>query len=92
MCTVDHDSFRTFDDVEFQYSLPDRCVHVLTKDCTKNNSFLVLVSKEAGKPHQKIIELFVQKQKIRVEYISNGSYQIQVCPFVFLSPSKPVLN
>ncbi|CAH3178702.1 unnamed protein product, partial [Porites lobata] len=78
VCTVDHDSFRTFDDVEFQYSLPDRCVHVLTKDCTKNNSFLVLVSKEAGKPHQKVIELFVQRQKIRVEYISNGSYQIQI--------------
>lgn len=78
VCTVDHDTFKTFDDVEFQYSLPDRCMHVLTKDCSKNNTFMVLVSKETEKPDKKIIEIFVEKQKIRIEHLNDGRYQIQV--------------
>lgn len=70
--------FKTFDDVELQYSLPNRCVHVLTKDCTKNNTFMVLISKEPEKPDKKIIEIFVEKEKIRIEPLENGRYQIQV--------------
>lgn len=77
VCTVDHDTLKTFDDVEIQYSLPDRCMHVLAKDCTKNSSFLVLMSKETQHSDDKIIEIFVEKDKIRIERLKGG-YQIQV--------------
>lgn len=84
VCTVDHDTFKTFDDVEMQYSLPDRCKHVLAKDCTKNNTFMVLISKETENTDTKIIEIFVEKEKIRIEYLDKGRYQIQVgCSLVF---------
>lgn len=75
---MDHDSFKTFDDVEFQYSLPGRCTHVLAKDCTKNNVFMVLMSKETEIPDKKVIEIFVENQKIRIEHLLEDRYQIQV--------------
>ena len=75
---MDHDSFKTFDDVEFQYSLPGHCKHVLVKDCTKNNTFMVLISKETEVPDKKVIEIFVEKEKIRIEHLVDGKYQIQV--------------
>lgn len=78
VCTVDHDSFKTFDDVEFQYSLPGHCTHVLAKDCTKNNVFMVLMSKETEIPDNKVIEIFVEREKIRIEHLVEGRYQIQV--------------
>ena len=40
---------------------------------------MVLMSKEAEKPDKRIIEIFVEKEKIRIEYMDNGRYQIQVC-------------
>ncbi|KAL9951821.1 hypothetical protein ACROYT_G044556 [Oculina patagonica] len=88
VCTVDHDTFKTFDDVELQYSLPDRCVHVLTKDCTKNNTFTVLISKETEQPEKKIIEIFVEKEKIRIEHLEDGRYQIQVNGEIIDMPKK----
>lgn len=75
---MDHDSFKTFDDVEFQYSLPGHCTHVLAKDCTKNNVFMVLLSKETEMPDKKVIEIFVEREKIRIEHLVEGRYQIQV--------------
>ncbi|XP_074612059.1 vitellogenin-2-like isoform X3 [Acropora palmata] len=78
VCTVDYDTFRTFDGVEFQYSSPLRCPHILAKDCVAN-SFMVLLSKEANASGNKIVEIFVEKQKIRAEYLrDHGIYQIQV--------------
>ena len=75
---MDYDTFKTFDNVEFQYSLPHRCAHVLAKDCV-NNTFMVLLSKEAENPDDKIVEIFVEKEKIRIEYLpDDGRYQIQV--------------
>ena len=75
---MDHDSFKTFDDVEFQYLLPGQCAHVLAKDCTKNNAFMVLVSKETAIPDKKVIEIFVENQKIRIEHLKGDRYQVQV--------------
>ena len=80
VCTVDYDTFRTFDGVEFQYSSPLQCPHVLAKDCA-GESFMVLLSKEANASGNNIVEIFVEKQKIRAEYVHDGSYQIQVWIF-----------
>lgn len=89
---MDYDTFRTFDGVEFQYSSPLRCPHILAKDCV-GNSFMVLLSKETNASGNKIVEIFVEKQKIRAEYLRDGTYQIQVwILFSFLGVSGMELN
>ena len=90
---MDYDTFRTFDGVEFQYSSPLRCPHILAKDCV-GNSFMVLLSKEANASGNKVVEIFVEKQKIRAEYLPDrGIYQIQVwILFSFLGVSGMELS
>ena len=89
---MDYDTFRTFDGVEYHYSSPLRCPHILAKDCT-GNSFMVLLSKEASASGNKVVEIFVEKQKIRAEYLRDGIYQIQVwILFSFLAVSRMELN
>jgi len=39
---------------------------------------MVLMSKEAEKLDEKVIEIFVEKEKIRIEHLADGHYQIQV--------------
>ncbi|CAH3156874.1 unnamed protein product [Pocillopora meandrina] len=78
VCTVEQDTLKTFDDVEIQHTLPDRCMHVLAKDCTKNNSFIVLMSKDTRHPDKKIIEILVEQEKIRIAHLGSAGYQIQV--------------
>lgn len=39
---------------------------------------MVLISKETEQPDKKIIEIFVEKEKIRIEHLEDGRYQIQV--------------
>lgn len=77
VCTVDYNTYSTFDGVEFQYSSPRGCPHILAKDCA-NNSFMVLLSKEDDKTDDQIVEIFVDSHKIRVKYLKEGHYQIQV--------------
>lgn len=83
VCTVEQDTLKTFDDVEIQHTLPDRCMHVLAKDCTKNNSFIVLMSKDTRHPDKKIIEIFVEQEKIRIAHLGSAGYQIQVRIYIF---------
>lgn len=83
VCTVEQDTLKTFDDVEIQHTLPDRCMHVLAKDCTKNNSFIVLMSKDTRHPDKKIIEILVEQEKIRIAHLGSAGYQIQVRIYIF---------
>jgi len=39
---------------------------------------MVLMHKEIGKLDEKVIEIFVEKEKIRIEHLVEGHYQIQV--------------
>ena len=39
---------------------------------------MVLMSKETEIPDKKVIEVFVEKEKIRIEHLVDGKYQIQV--------------
>lgn len=39
---------------------------------------MVLMSKETEIPDKKVIEIFVEKEKIRIEHLVDGKYQIQV--------------
>lgn len=54
---------------------------------------MVLLSKEASASGNKVVEIFVEKQKIRAEYLRNGIYQIQVwILFSFLGVGRMELN
>lgn len=54
---------------------------------------MVLLSKETNASGNKIVEIFVEKQKIRAEYLRDGTYQIQVwILFSFLGVSGMELN
>ena len=39
---------------------------------------MVLVSKETATPDKKVIEIFVENQKIRIEHLEEDRYQVQV--------------
>ena len=39
---------------------------------------MVLMSKETEIPDKKVIEIFVENQKIRIEHLAEDRYQIQV--------------
>lgn len=82
---MEQDTLKTFDDVEIQHTLPDRCMHVLAKDCTKNNSFIVLMSKDTRHPDKKIIEILVEQEKIRIAHLGSAGYQIQVRIYIFFN-------
>lgn len=55
---------------------------------------MVLLSKEANASGNKVVEIFVEKQKIRAEYLrDHGIYQIQVwILFSFLGVSGMELS
>nr|AFH56436.1 vitellogenin [Parvulastra exigua] len=80
-CTYNHTGkFLTYDKVPFHYNLTGSCPHVLTKDCSPNKRFTVLVQ-NTRQPDQKvrtnpIVTVFIDNHK--VELITKNNDEVQV--------------
>ncbi|XP_048395617.2 vitellogenin-like [Stegostoma tigrinum] len=68
-CIAENDTVRSFDEVELRSSLPNRCYHVLTQDCSETPNFILLMRR--GKPNQQLkeIKLVLAKNNTSIEAI-----------------------
>ncbi|XP_077981899.1 vitellogenin-like [Glandiceps talaboti] len=73
-CTIDKNNvFKTFDNVTFNYEMPGSCLHVLVKDCSLEERFLVLVQNQilhhpdnSEKKNYKKVIAYVDDNKIEL--------------------------
>ncbi|XP_078656549.1 vitellogenin-6-like [Branchiostoma floridae x Branchiostoma belcheri] len=64
-CKVEHDKIKTFDDVEYKYEL-SKCEHILAKDASPEERFMVLISKKEEQKPENILKVFLEGKKIEL--------------------------
>ncbi|XP_074858737.1 vitellogenin-2-like [Carettochelys insculpta] len=76
-CSVSQNMITTFDEVEFNYSMPANCYHVLAQDCSPELKFLVMMKKVEESPDLKAINVKLASHEIDM-YPSNGRIQLMI--------------
>uniref|UniRef100_A0A8C3NYR6 Phosvitin n=1 Tax=Cyanoderma ruficeps TaxID=181631 RepID=A0A8C3NYR6_9PASS len=74
-CTVFQNKITTFNGVEFMYSMPANCYHVLVQDCSPELKFLVMVKRESA--DLTAINVRLASHVIDM-YVSNGLIQLKI--------------
>ncbi|NXN97023.1 VIT2 protein, partial [Rhinopomastus cyanomelas] len=76
-CSVSQNTITTFNRVEFNYSMPAKCYHVLVQDCSPELKFLVMI-KRLEEPAD-LIAINVRLASHEVDmYVSNGLLQLKI--------------
>ncbi|NXI88115.1 VIT2 protein, partial [Rhipidura dahli] len=74
-CTVFQNKITTFNGVQFNYSMPANCYHVLVQDCSPELKFLVMVKRLKAD----LISINVRLASHEVDmYVSNGLIQLKI--------------
>ncbi|NXY14819.1 VIT2 protein, partial [Atrichornis clamosus] len=76
-CTVFQNKITTFNGVEFNYSMPVRCYHVLVQDCSPELKFLVLVKRLEESADLTAINVRLASHEVDM-YVSNGFIQLKI--------------
>ncbi|XP_041277566.1 vitellogenin-2-like [Onychostruthus taczanowskii] len=76
-CTVFQNKITTFNGVEFNYSMPAKCYHVLLQDCSPELKFLVTVKRLEESADLTAINVKVANHEIDM-YVSDGFIQLKV--------------
>ncbi|NWZ33882.1 VIT2 protein, partial [Brachypodius atriceps] len=76
-CTVLQNKISTFNGVEFYYSMPANCYHVLVQDCSPELKFLVMVKRLEGSADLTEINVRLASHVIDM-YVSNGLIQLKI--------------
>ncbi|CAH1244184.1 Hypp7221 [Branchiostoma lanceolatum] len=71
-----NDKIRTFDDVEYKYKL-SKCDHILAKDASPEEKFMVLVNKPEERKPEKTVKVFIKSTKIELR-VPRGSSSEEV--------------
>ncbi|XP_014794538.1 PREDICTED: vitellogenin-2-like [Calidris pugnax] len=76
-CSVFQNTITTFNGVEFNYSMPTNCYHVLVQDCSPELKFLVMMKRL--EESDDIIAVNVRLASHEVDmYVSNGLIQLKI--------------
>ncbi|NXK28144.1 VIT2 protein, partial [Arenaria interpres] len=76
-CSVFQNTITTFNGVEFNYSMPTNCYHVLVQDCSPELKFLVMMKRL--EESDDIIAINVRLASHEVDmYVSNGLIQLKI--------------
>ncbi|NXG57947.1 VITA2 protein, partial [Hemiprocne comata] len=67
-CSVSHNKITTFNEVQFNYTMPANCYHILAQDCSPDLRFLVMMKNADEATDLKAIN------------IKFGSHEIDMCP------------
>ncbi|NWV08012.1 VIT2 protein, partial [Ptilonorhynchus violaceus] len=76
-CTVLQNKITTFNGVEFNYSMPANCYHVLVQDCSPELKFLVMVKRLEESGDLKAINVRLASHEVDM-YVSNGLIQLKI--------------
>ncbi|XP_064284522.1 vitellogenin-2-like isoform X2 [Passer domesticus] len=76
-CTVFQNKITTFNGVEFNYSMPAKCYHVLLQDCSPELKFLVTVKRLEESADLTTINVKVADHEIDM-YVSDGFIQLKI--------------
>ncbi|NWH83803.1 VIT2 protein, partial [Aegithalos caudatus] len=76
-CTVFQNKITTFNGVEFRYSMPANCYHVLVQDCSPELKFLVMVKRLEESADLTAINVRLASHEVDM-YVSNGLIQLKI--------------
>ncbi|XP_068879092.1 vitellogenin-2-like isoform X3 [Aphelocoma coerulescens] len=76
-CTVFQNKITTFNGVQFNYSMPANCYHVLVQDCSPELKFLVMVKRLKESADLKAINVRLASHEVDM-YVSNGLIQLKI--------------
>ncbi|NXQ63040.1 VIT2 protein, partial [Anthoscopus minutus] len=76
-CTVFQNKITTFNVIEFNYSMPANCYHVLVQDCSPELKYLVLAKRLEGSAELTAISVRVAGHEVDM-YVSNGLIQLKI--------------
>ncbi|NXN12818.1 VIT2 protein, partial [Indicator maculatus] len=76
-CSVFQNVITTFNGVEFNYSMPANCYHILVQDCSPELKFLVMMKIPEESADLKAINVRVASHEVDM-YVSNGLIQLKV--------------
>ncbi|NWH20510.1 VIT2 protein, partial [Grus americana] len=76
-CSVFQNTITTFNGVEFNYSMPANCYHVLVQDCSPELKFLVMIRRPEESADLTAINVRLASHEVDM-YISNGLVQLKI--------------
>ncbi|NWI86806.1 VIT2 protein, partial [Pitta sordida] len=76
-CSVLQNTITTFNGVEFNYSMPANCYHVLVQDCSPELKFLVMMKRLEDSADFTAINVKLASHEVDM-YVSNGLIQLKI--------------
>ncbi|XP_021382593.2 vitellogenin-2 [Lonchura striata] len=76
-CTVFQNKITTFNGVEFNYSMPANCYHVLVQDCSPELKFLVMVKRLEESADLTAVNVRLASHEVDM-YVSDGLIQLKI--------------
>ncbi|NXP27279.1 VIT2 protein, partial [Scytalopus superciliaris] len=76
-CSVFQNTITTFNGVEFNYSMPVDCYHVLVQDCSPELKFLVMMKRLEESADLTAINVRLASHEVDM-YVSNGLIQLKI--------------
>ncbi|NXP05893.1 VIT2 protein, partial [Thinocorus orbignyianus] len=76
-CSVFQNTITTFNGVEFNYSMPANCYHVLVQDCSPELKFLVMMKRLEESADLTAVNVRLASHEVDM-YVSNGLIQLKI--------------
>ncbi|XP_010084431.1 PREDICTED: vitellogenin-2-like [Pterocles gutturalis] len=76
-CSVFQSTITTFNGVEFNYSMPANCYHVLVQDCSPELKFLVMMKRPEESTDLTAVNVRLASHEVEM-YVSNGLIQMKI--------------
>ncbi|NXI97384.1 VIT2 protein, partial [Psophia crepitans] len=76
-CSIFQNTITTFNGVEFNYSMPANCYHVLVQDCSPELKFLVIMKRLEESADLTAINVRLASHEVDM-YVSNGLIQLKI--------------
>ncbi|NXN38052.1 VIT2 protein, partial [Rhinoptilus africanus] len=76
-CSVFQNTITTFNGVEFNYSMPTNCYHVLVQDCSPELKFLVVMKRLEESADLTAINIKLASHEVDM-FVSNGLIQLKI--------------
>uniref|UniRef100_A0A8V0ZF17 Vitellogenin 3 n=1 Tax=Gallus gallus TaxID=9031 RepID=A0A8V0ZF17_CHICK len=76
-CSVSQNMITTFNGVEFNYSMPANCYHILAQDCSPELKFLVMMKRLGESADLTAISVRLASHEVDM-YVSNGLIQLKI--------------
>ncbi|NXK44965.1 VIT2 protein, partial [Chauna torquata] len=76
-CSVSHNKITTFNEVQFNYTMPTNCYHILAQDCSSDLKFLVMMKNAEEAMNLKAINVKLGSHEIDM-HPANGQVKLLV--------------